>query len=129
MPVLLANATFAILMFLAGCALVVTVLLRRSYRYFGKRNRSRVIQGLEHLPRPQDAWEGAQHDPSARVGRYEAEMADVARELSGQLTTKMILLEQLICESQKQIERMEELLDRAERRQPTATPTLGDEPV
>jgi len=41
-------------------------------------------------------------------------MADMARDINGQLTTKMIVLEQLIVDSQKQIERMEELLDRIE---------------
>lgn len=117
MPVLLANTTLAILMFLVGCALVVAILLRRTFRYFGRRQRSQFITGLEHLPRPKNSWEGVYHDVDATIDRHEVEMAEMVRDMTGQLTTKMYLLEQLIADSQKQIDRMEELLAEARARE------------
>ncbi|TWU29958.1 hypothetical protein [Bythopirellula polymerisocia] len=109
-----ASTPIAVFMFLVGCALLVAVLLKRSYRYFGKSKRSTVITGLEHLPRPKSTWDGTYRDAGAAVDRQEVEMAEMARDLSGQLTTKMIVLEQLISDSQKQIDRMEELLKEME---------------
>ena len=67
--------------------------------------RSRVVTEVHSLPRPKPTWQ------TTDAG---VEMAEVARDLNGQLTTKMIVLEQLIADSQKQIERMEELLERIE---------------
>lgn len=109
-----AGTPVAIFMFLVGCALLVSILLKRSYRYFGKAKGSTVITGLEHLPRPKSSWDGTYRDAGAIVDRKEVEMAELARDLSGQLTTKMIVLEQLISDSQKQIDRMEELLKEME---------------
>ncbi len=114
MPVFSASMPIAIFMFLVGCALMVSILLRRSYRYFGKTKGSKIITGLEHLPRPKSSWEGTFRDAGAVVDRQEVEMAEMARDLSGQLATKMIVLEQLISESQKQIDRMEKLLKEME---------------
>ncbi len=114
MPILYASTPIAIFMFLVGCALLVSILLKRSYRYFGKKKGSTVITGLEHLPRPKSTWEGTYRDAGAIFDRQEVEMAEMARDLSGQLTTKMIVLEQLIADSQKQIDRMEELLKEME---------------
>ena len=110
MPILLANTAFAILMLLAGCAVLLSILLRRSYRYFGRQSKSRVITGLEHLPRPKSQWEGVYHDVDATIDRHEVEMAEMVRDMTGQLNTKIYVLEQLISESQQQIDRMEELL-------------------
>ena len=115
-----ANTSFAILLFLAGCAMLVSILLRRSYRYFGKRSGPRVIQGLERVPRPGAAWDGSYHDAEARIGRQEVEMAEMFRDMNGQLTSKMHVLEQLISDSQKQIDRMEELLADGKAQHPAA---------
>ena len=41
-------------------------------------------------------------------------MYEMSRDLNGQLNTKIIVLEQLISQSQQQIERMEQLLEEAE---------------
>lgn len=101
-------------MFLVGCALLVSILLKRSYRYFGKAKSSNVVSGIEHLPRPKSTWEGTYRDAGAIVDRQEVEMAEMSRDLSGQLSTKMIVLEQLIADSQKQIDRMEALLKEME---------------
>ncbi len=114
MPILLANTAIAIFMFLIGCTLLVSILMRRSYQFFDKSKKSRVITGLERLPRPQNTWDGAYQDLTATTDRQEVEMSEVARNLMGQLSAKTIVLEQLIGDSQRQIERMEKLLERLE---------------
>jgi hypothetical protein len=115
MSLLFANTAVAMFMFLLGCTLLVSLLLKRSYRYFGKTRQPTTIVGLERLPRPQNTWDGSYRDLVATAERQEVEMAEVARDLMGQLTAKTILLEQLVSDSQRQIERMEALLDRMER--------------
>lgn len=107
-PPLLANTSVAIFLFLLGCMLLVSILFKRSFQYFDKTRPRATIVGLERLPRPQGTWDGSH-------GSQEVELAEVVRDLMGQLTAKTILLKQLVSESQHQIERMEELLDRMER--------------
>jgi hypothetical protein len=103
-------------MFLAGCALLTAILLRRSYRYFGRRRGSNKNEtAIDHQPRPTDAWSGMQKDVAAHLQRQEVELFDFARDVAGQLDSKMRVLQQLIAESNQQIERMEQLLDDAER--------------
>jgi hypothetical protein len=46
--------------------------------------------------------------------RSTSDGTDVARDLNSQLSAKTIVLEKLIADSQKQIDRMEELLDKIE---------------
>lgn len=115
MPILFANTAVAAFFFLLGCAILVSILLKRSFQYFDKARPRATIVGLERLPRPQQPWEGTYRELSATPEQQEVEMAEVARDLMGQLTAKTIILEQLIADSQRQIERMEELLNRLER--------------
>lgn len=107
--ILLANMT-AVWMFLAGVGLFAFILLRRSYRYFGKPRQRRSDAALELQPRPKGPWDGMQHDAMARIERQEVEMFEIARDLNGQLSAKILVLEQLIHDSQQQITRMEDLL-------------------
>ena len=100
------------LMFFAGCALLTTILLRRSYRYFQKRTRGRVSEpAIEKQPRPDQSWSGIQKDTVAHVERQKVELHDMSRDVSGQLNSKMLLLQQLIAKSDQQIEQMEKLLN------------------
>jgi len=110
----LALSQLPILMFLIGCALITTILLRRSYRYFGRSRRQQIQSPVEKQPRPTSKWSGAQRDSLAQIDRQEVEMHDMARDLSGQLNSKIIVLEQLIATSQRQIERLETLLAESE---------------
>lgn len=98
-------------MFLAGCGLLTAILLRRSYRYFGT-TRRRAGSGpvIEAQPRPATAWDGARRDASAQIERQKVELSELARDANGQLTSKIAMLEQLVETSNRQIERMEELL-------------------
>lgn len=106
------------LMFLVGCALLTTILLRRWSRYFGRgrRGRTQQLEPLEKQPRPTGQWSGMQRDSQAQSNRQQVELHDMARDIGGQLNSKIILLEQLIATSQQQIERMESLLDKAEKK-------------
>lgn len=116
---LLANI-HAVWMFLAGAGLLTFILLRRSSRYLGRNRRGRNDGPIALQPRPSGQWDGVQQDAAAHIERQKVEMHDLARDLNGQLTTKIIVLEQLIAESGKQIKRMEHLLDeidKAEREQ------------
>ena len=61
--------TEAKLMFLAGCGMLTFLLLKRSYRYFGRRSRSRGGSPIESISRPQSPWEGAHRDAAARIER------------------------------------------------------------
>ena len=118
MTPLLAN-TPAVWMFLGGVALLTLVLLKRTYRYLGRSRRTKSPP-LEHLHRPTSAWDGVQRDTLAQVERQKVEMHEMTRDLNGQLSSKIIILEQLISESQQQIDRLEKLLDQAESKTPAS---------
>ena len=110
------------LLFLAGCAVLIWVLLRRSY---SRCRRVKAGSGnyLEHVHRPTGAWDGACHDAAALIERQQVELYDMARDVTGQLNSKLMLLNQMIATSERQIARMETLLaelEAAETRQETA---------
>ena len=109
MPVLLASI-HAVWMFLAGVGLLTFILMKRSYRYFSRPRQKRNDKPLELQPRPKGPWDGAQHDTMAHIERQKVEMFEMSRDLNGQLNSKIIVLEKLIADSQRQITRMEVLL-------------------
>jgi len=123
MTVVLADVQ-ALWMFLLGCALLTLILLKRSYRYFGRRRRS-SSSPIERQHRPDSAWDGAKRDAMAQVERQEVEMHQMARDINGQLSSKIVILEQLIADSQRQIDRMEHLLGQLERT-PQSSATTGE---
>ena len=94
------------LLFLAGCAVLTWVLLRRCYRQCGRKEHSSRRDYLEHVRRPTSAWDGACHDTAAAIERQKVELHDMARDTTGRLDSKMMLLGHLIATSQKQIDRM-----------------------
>jgi hypothetical protein len=95
------------------------LLLRRSQRYLSRRGeRQRHAGYLERIPRPKGEWDGAQRDAAAQLERQKVELHELAREASGRLDSKMLLLEQLIATSQRQIARMEQLLGQLENADP-----------
>ncbi len=101
----------ATVLFFAGCALLTLFLLKRSYR-LGRRKSSSVP--IERIARPTSKWDGAQRDTLAQVERQKVDMYDIARDLNGELSSRIIVLERLIGDSQQQIERLENLLAEAE---------------
>ncbi|MEQ8849527.1 hypothetical protein [Botrimarina sp.] len=116
-PPIADSSWLAPIAFALGCGLLTAILLRRSYRYFGKRKRG-VGRPIDTQPRPATAWDGARHDAEARFNRQQVELHDLARDLTGQIDSKLILLRELVAQSDRQIARLEELLDEAERREP-----------
>lgn len=102
--ILLANVGAAFMM-LAGCVLFVYMLMRKAHLQKQQQSESTIVSQMPRLARTPKTWQTSDNG---------VEMADMARDINGQLTTKMIVLEQLIADSQKQIERMEELLERIE---------------
>ena len=106
----LASVPLPVWMFLAGCALLTWILLKRSGRYFGRARRERSSSPIDRQPRPSGPWSGAQRDTLARIEREQVELQERARELSGQLNSKILVLEQLIATSGRQIQRLESLL-------------------
>jgi hypothetical protein len=103
--VILAAGVASALMMLTGCALLIYFLMRKAHLQQVAEQRSRVVTDVPKFPRSKPTWQTSDNG---------VEMAEVARDLNGQLTTKMIVLEQLIADSEKQIERMENLLARLE---------------
>lgn len=103
-------------LFFAGCALLTLILLKRTYRRLGRRKQD--TSAIERIARPTSPWDGAQRDALAQVERQKVEMHEMARDLSGQLNSKIIVLEQLVGQSQRQIERLEHLLAEAEHANP-----------
>ena len=103
----------SILMFMAGCALLTVILLKRTYRHFGRRRKGNSAP-IERVARPASKWDGAQRDALAVIERQKVEMHEMSRDLNGQLSSRIILLEQLIAQSQQQIDRMEQLIEKTE---------------
>lgn len=103
------------LMFTAGCALLVMILLRRSYKYFGGRKRKQDNRPIDAQPRPESAWSGSHNDASAMIEKQKVQLHDFQRDVTAQIDSKIILLNELIVKSQRQIDRLEELLAEAEK--------------
>jgi hypothetical protein len=73
------------------------LLLKRSYRYFG-RSRPRGGSGptIEKQYRPTSEWDGAYRDAGASIERQKVELHQFARDATGQINSKLILLDQLL---------------------------------
>ncbi|TWT99835.1 hypothetical protein Pla108_07780 [Botrimarina colliarenosi] len=114
-PLLAETPWYAPLLFAFGCALLAMILLRRSFRNFGKLTRGGSGPALLKQHRPTSQWDGAREDATARFNRQQVEMHELAREINGQIDSKLILLQELVAQSDRQIQRLEALLDEAKR--------------
>jgi len=103
----------SVMLLLAGCGLLTLILLKRTYRRIGRRSKAGP-PAIERIARPTSKWDGAQRDSLAIVERQKVEMYEMSRDLNGQLSSRIIVLEKLIGQSQRQIERLEELLAEVE---------------
>jgi hypothetical protein len=95
----------ASLMLFAGGGLMIYMLMRKAHLQQVRERETTVVNDMKKLSTSSKPWQTSNNG---------VEMADLARDLNGQLSTKIIVLEQLIADSQKQIERMEELLESIE---------------
>lgn len=109
LPSLMANGMFAL-----GCGLLTAILLRRSYRYFGRKDKKQKLDAAP-TPRPKGEWAGAYTDASARIERQKVELHEMEREVSAKIDNKLVLMQQLVARSQQQIDRLEALLGQADR--------------
>lgn len=113
------------LMLLAGMSLLALILLRRSYRYFGRRNRPNRPDVQTTRPS-----EHAMHDaPSAAPPeflRWQVAMHETARDLKAELDSKMGALQHLVRQAAEQSQSLENSIERARQlRQPGMGDTLS----
>ncbi len=107
---MLATQLGPIVMFIAGIALLTTLLIRRTYKHIGRSRKRYDNRPLVVQPRPDSKWSGAKADASARIDRQQVELAEMNREVHGQIDSKILVLRELIAQSQQQIDRLEKLL-------------------
>ena len=93
----------------AAVAVLTWVMLRRTYRRLGPRKRNEPT--IVHQPRPDlaDEKRHSLHAPDSVV-QWEVQMHDTARELAGQLDSKMRALQVLIAEADRAAGRLEAAL-------------------
>ena len=109
---LLAANQLPYIMFAAGALLAIVILLKRSYRYFGRRSRGGHITRVarpDTLPNPVDEARG-----SREFERWEVRMQELMREHTAQLNSKMLALQALLREADETIARLDAAKDRDE---------------
>ena len=95
-----------ILLFIAGIGLLTAILLRRTYRQLGRRGRKYDNRPIDAQPRPNHRWDGAKADTVAVIERQKVELAELSRDVNGQLDTKIMMLRELIAQSQRHKHRL-----------------------
>ncbi len=110
-------ATFLLLGFLV---LTISLLLWRSHRYQARQNKS--WSPLDSIGGPKPREPGLPLDAPDDLSRWEVRMHETARDLSGQLDSKMGALEQMIREADRAAARLEAALE-------AASPPAGPAPA
>lgn len=111
---LLAQVEPTTVLFLSGLALVCAVLLFRTHRQLNTRPKGRLSHPSTWSKAAPSKPSAAHHlDMPREAQRWEVEMHDTARELRGQLDTKISVLQHLIRDAAEQAARLEAALDRA----------------
>ncbi len=100
-------------MFLLGMVMLITILLRRYYRHFGKRRQD--DRPLVNTARCKPDRQQPLIDAPPNILRWQVEMHETARDLKAELDTKMLALQQLIAIAQDQAGRLEEAVAEARR--------------
>jgi hypothetical protein len=97
-------------LFVMGAMLIVFVLVRRS------RKRGHLAKMSSVSPPPHVAHPPAGHhlDAPGAMGRWEVEMYELARDLAGQLDSKLVIVQQLVRNAEQATARLEALIERAE---------------
>lgn len=95
-------------LFLGALGLTILFLLMRSNRYFNRRSQSQ--EASFHIDSPVTEQKGHHLEAPAPMIQWEVQMHETARELSGQLDTKLGLLQQLIREADRAAARLEAAL-------------------
>ena len=102
-------------MFLAGVVLLVMILLRRAYRYPGRRRpaRKEAEHQLARAARSVNEHRSLSTAPPDVLG-WHVEMHETAREMKAELDSKMRVLRLLIAQARHEAERLEQILSRLE---------------
>lgn len=108
MSLIAAQGGLSQLLVVAAMAIMVAVLLLRSHRFGPRRGQAR--SAIARTRRPQPEHTEASAHPPAELVRWEVEMHELARGLSGQLDSKMSALECLIQEADRAAARLEKAL-------------------
>ncbi len=101
----------------AGVALIAGLLMLRSSRYYARQKREsctphQFAPGQEELP--------SRAEEPGDVDRWEVQMHDTARDLSGRLDSKLSMLQALVAEADRAAARLEAALARAAEPAPRA---------
>ena len=99
-------------MMLAGIALLTIILLRRSYRYYGRKKPKKTEAGayLAKTARPTTTGRSLSTAP-AEVLRWQVEMHEIARELKAEMDSKMRSLQVLVLQAREEADRLQSILD------------------
>jgi hypothetical protein len=125
---LLGQVESTTILFLAGLTLTCAVLLFRTHRQLGSRSKAGIPSPATFAQPTASPTVAHRLDAPADVRRWEVQMHDVARELQGQLDSKIAIVQHLIRDAQEQAERLEALIGRsAELGQ--LPPTRGPSPL
>ena len=89
-------------------AVSISLLLRRSSRYFGKRKREKH-DPVVRIPRPSSGRWSTNIDSPEQVAKFEVQLQETMREISAQLDNKMVALQILIKQANEKIAQMETL--------------------
>lgn len=110
---LLAQVEPTTVLFLSGLALVCAVLLFRTHRQLNARPKGQLSHPAS-WSRSEPPKPAAHHlDLPREAQRWEVEMHETARELRGQLDSKISVLQHLIRDAAEQAARLEKALERA----------------
>ncbi|MCG8584276.1 MAG: hypothetical protein MI757_06150 [Pirellulales bacterium] len=107
----MANNQLPYLLFAAGAILAIMILLKRSYRYFGRRSRGGHMTQVarpDSMPNPIDEARG-----SREFDRWEVRMEQRMREHTAILDSKMIALQELLNEADRTIAKLNDARERA----------------
>lgn len=105
-----AQGNFAPLLFLGALMVVIAFLLLRSQRYFARQERTAMPAPAIEPCAPTSRKPAHHLGTSSELVQWEVEMHDIARDLSGQLGSKMSVLEHLIRDADRAAARLEAAL-------------------
>ena len=111
---------------LVAMVLATYLLLRRSYRYFGRRNRDH--EPIASVPRPKPYGSEVPHRLAKDVLHQEVCLHETARAASATLDNKIRVLQQLVIQAQKKIDRLEHLLQSGDETGRTRVEAVPDAP-
>ena len=84
---------------------MIFVLLRRSYRYFGRKEKAGPA--LPRVTRPDPKPEQALWGAPAELARWQVEMHETARDLKSELDSKLSLVQTLVAQARHESQRLE----------------------